>query len=104
METEILELLRSIRDALLRIDKRLERIEKRIDGRKEIDDPFALLEMPDNLRMTAMAVLELKEATADDVARITGRGRAIESHYLNALVNLGFLKKRREGRRVVYYR
>ena len=104
MDNEILELLRSIRDTLLRVDERLERIEKRMDGRKKIDDPLTLLEMPDNLRTTAMAVLELGEATAEEVAKITGRGRAIESHYLNALVNMGFLKKRREGRKVVYHR
>ena len=97
------ELLKEIRNILLKIDERLKKIERLIDGRKEILDPLTLLEMSDNLRATAMAILELKEATAEDVARITGRGRAIESHYLNTLVRMGFLKKR-IGRMVVYYR
>jgi len=104
MDKEMLELLREIRNILLKIDERLEKIEKRIDGRKEIADPLTLLEMPDNLRATAMAILELKEATAEEVARITGRGRAIESHYLNTLVRMGFLRKKRVGKKVVYYR
>lgn len=81
----------------------MKKIERLIDGRKEISDPLTLLEMPDNLRATAMAILELKEAMAEDVTRITGRGWAIESHYLNTLVRMGFLKKR-IGRKVVYYR
>ncbi len=104
MDREVLKLLKDIKDILLKIDKRLENIENKINGRKEIADPIALLEMPDNLRATAMAMLELKEATAEEVAKITGRGRAIESHYLNTLVRMGFLKKKRVGRRVVYYR
>jgi DNA-binding transcriptional ArsR family regulator len=104
MDEKILELLNAIKDLLLKIDKRLEKIEKSLNGKKKIADPFTLLEMPDNLRVTAMAVLELKEATAEEVAKITGRGRAIESHYLNTLVRMGFLRKKRVGRRVVYYR
>lgn len=104
MDREVLELLKDIKDILLKIDKKLENIESKINGKKEIADPLTLLEMPDNLRATAMAMLKLKEATAEDVAKITGRGRAIESHYLNTLVRMGFLKKKRIGRRVVYYR
>jgi len=104
MSEELLELLRDIRNLLRKIDERLERLEAKVNGRRDISDPLTLLEMPDNLRTTAMAVLELKEATAEDVARITGRGRAIESHYLNTLVRMGFLRKKRVGRRVVYYR
>ncbi len=89
---------------LLRIEKILERIEKRLEGedRKEDFDPFILLELPDNLRSTFMALLRLKKATASDISSITGRGRAIESHYLNTLVRMGYVSKRRNGR-LVYY-
>ncbi|RUM32764.1 MAG: transcriptional regulator [Archaeoglobus sp.] len=105
-ECEI-EILRSIKDALLRIEKRLENIESNIqknDKMKEISDPFKLLELPDNLRITAMAMIKIGEGTAEDVSKITGRSRPMESHYLSSLVRLGFLKKKRVGRKVVYYR
>ncbi len=88
---------------LVKILEVLERIEQKINGREEIKfDSLALLELPDNLRSTAMALIKLGSGTASDVARITGRGRAIESHYLNTLVKMGYLKKKRVGRRVVY--
>ncbi|ADC65034.1 conserved hypothetical protein [Ferroglobus placidus DSM 10642] len=96
---EIVDLLKRILDVL-------ERIEKKISNNGEEEkikfDPFTLLELPDNLRSTAMALIKLGRGTASDVAKITGRGRAIESHYLNTLVKMGYAKKRREGRRVIY--
>ena len=104
MDEDIVQILVDIREILRSIDERLKRLEERFNDHKDISDPLTLLEMPDNLRATAMAVMKLKEATAEEVAKITGRGRAIESHYLNTLVRMGFLKKRRVGRRVVYYR
>ncbi len=89
---------------LERILEVLESIERKLDGRKEIKgmDPIILLELPDNLRETATALIKLERATASEVARITGRGRAIESHYLNTLVRMGYAKKKRDGRRVIY--
>ena len=89
---------------LERILEVLESIERKLDGRKEIKgmDPIILLELPDNLRETATALIKLGRATASEVARITGRGRAIESHYLNTLVRMGYAKKKRDGRRVIY--
>lgn len=61
-----------------------------------------LLELPDNLRKTVMAVSELGEATAEDVAEKTGRIRNIESHYLNTLVQMDHLDKKRKGRKVYF--
>lgn len=60
-----------------------------------------LLDLPDHLRRTALAIIELGRATASEVAAKTGRARAIESHYLNELVRLGSV--RREGGRPVYF-
>jgi len=82
----------------------LENIERKLESNRKIKgmDPFTLLELPDKLRETAIALIKLESATASDVARITGRGRAIESHYLNTLVRMGYAKKRRDGRRVIY--
>ncbi len=93
---EIITLLRKILEVL-------EKIEKKMDGKREVSiDPFVLLELPDNLRETIMALIKLRSATASEVAKITGRGRAIESHYLNTLVRMGYIKKKRVGRRVIY--
>ncbi len=106
VEDEI-EILKDIRDAILRIERKLKEIENSLqknDGMKEISNPLELLELPDNLRITAMAMLKIKEGTAEDVSKITGRSRPIESHYLSSLVRLGFLKKKRVGRKVIYYR
>jgi len=66
-------------------------------------DVFELLELPDHIRKTAMAMNKLKEATAEDVSLETGRERSIESAYLNQLVRYGYIQKRREGRKVIFY-
>jgi len=65
-------------------------------------DIVTLLSFPDHLRKSAMTIMNLGQAMAEDVARETGRGRAIESAYLNQLVRMGYLKKEREGRRVYF--
>lgn len=61
-----------------------------------------LLELPDNLRKTLIAVSELGEVTAEEVAEKTGRIRNIESHYLNTLVQMDRLDKKRKGRKVYF--
>lgn len=66
-------------------------------------DVATLLSLPDHLRKTAMAIAKLGEATATDVADETGRVRAAESDYLNQLVSMGHLKKKRKGRDVYFY-
>jgi len=95
-------------DVLKRIEKILIRIEEKLSKREYTEiselDSVLLLELPDNLRKTLIELIKLKEATADEIASITGRGRAIESHYLNILMKMGYIKKRREGRKVIYYR
>lgn len=66
-------------------------------------DVFELLDLPDHVRKTAMAMNKFKKATAEDIALETGRERSIESAYLNQLVRSGYLKKKRDGRRVIFY-
>jgi len=63
----------------------------------------ALMSMPDHLRKTALILCHVPEATADEIALKTGRARAVESDYLNQLVTLGHIRKRRRGRRVYFY-
>jgi hypothetical protein len=66
-------------------------------------DAFALLSLPLSLRKTVMVLYRLERATADDLARETGRLRAVESASANQLVRMGYLKKIREGRDVFFY-
>jgi predicted transcriptional regulator len=65
-------------------------------------DVVTLLSLPDHLRKSAMTVMKLGKAMAKDVARETGRARAIESAYLNQLTRMGYMQKSREGRRVYF--
>ncbi len=65
-------------------------------------DVETLLSLPDHLRKSAMTLSEFGEATAQQVARKTGRTRAAESDYLNQLVRLGLVTKRRKGRDVYF--
>lgn len=53
------------------------------------------------LSLTALFRLGGK-ATASQVASLTGRARAVESHYLSFLTVLGVVARKRHGRFVVY--
>ncbi|MEM2122621.1 MAG: helix-turn-helix domain-containing protein [Candidatus Bathyarchaeia archaeon] len=65
-------------------------------------DVATLLSLPDHLRKTALILCNLGEATAEMVAKETGRARAAESDYLNQLVSRGYIRKKRVGRRVYF--
>jgi len=66
-------------------------------------DVTTLLSLPDHLRKSALALANLGEATATDMSKETGRVRAVESDYLNQLVAMGLIKKKRKGRDVYFY-
>jgi hypothetical protein len=66
-------------------------------------DALSLLSLPLSLRKTVMILYRIERATADDLARETGRLRAVESASANQLVRMGYLKKEREGRDVYFY-
>ena len=63
-------------------------------------DIMSLLQLPENLRCTALTLYELGEATAEDIAEITNKQRAVESAYLNDLAKMGYIQKKRVGRMV----
>ncbi|UCH57351.1 MAG: hypothetical protein JSV18_00020 [Candidatus Bathyarchaeota archaeon] len=65
-------------------------------------DVMTLLSLPDHLRKTASVVCEKGRTTADEISQITKRARAVESGYLNQLVRMGYLKKERKGRLVLF--
>jgi hypothetical protein len=63
-----------------------------------------LLSLPDHLRKTYFQSIKLDRVTADDVAEQTKRARAVESNYLNQLVLMGYLSKKRIGRKVYFFK
>lgn len=66
-------------------------------------DMMTLFSLPSALRKTVIALYTLGEATAEDLAQETKRLRAVESSAANQLVRMGFLTKRREGRKVYFF-
>lgn len=66
-------------------------------------DVTTLLSLPDHLRKSALGLATLGEGTATDLSKETGRVRAVESDYLNQLVSMGLVKKKRKGRDVYFY-
>jgi len=106
--------LRSVLSSLRRIEGKIDYITNRPDveyPRSEPENPVVmnksfdvatLLSFPDHLRKSAMVLMKLGRAMAEDVARETGRARAIESAYLNQLARMGHVKREREGRRVYF--
>jgi len=93
------------------VEKRLEKLENIVSGivssmgeRATIHsvDRAELMSIPDSLRKTMIAILELKEATADETARKTGRTRSLETIYLNQLTRIGYLSRSRKGRKIYF--
>jgi len=113
----IIELLEKINSNLEMLGERLERVAnlqeammQQVQPRREKIslegmplDAATLLSLPDHLRKTAMAICKLGEATATDISKETGRVRAVESDYLNQLVSMGHIKKKRKSHDVIFY-
>jgi predicted transcriptional regulator len=110
-------------DLLKKMNRHMEAISKKLDRLVELQrasggqmvrpnvslpedlplDVTTLLSLPDHLRKSALALATLREATATDLSKETGRVRAVESDYLNQLVSMGLVKKKRKGRDVYFY-
>jgi hypothetical protein len=106
-----LHVLEKIKENLERLNDKMEvMIELQRHGKKELQpfpdaalDVMTLLSLPDHLRKTAMAICRCGRATAQEIADQTSRARAVESAYLNQLVIMGYLKKKRNGRKAYFY-
>ena len=110
-------------DLLRKLNRNLELVSKKLDKLIEVErssvgrfsrstvelpegtplDVTTLLSLPDHLRKSALALSSLGEATATDLSKETSRVRAVESDYLNQLVSMGLIKKKRKGRDVYFY-
>jgi hypothetical protein len=107
---DILKQQKKILAKIKQLEKRVSKLERRLTPREAMREVSAeqplgiadLLELPDNLRKTILAISELGEATAEEVAAKTGRTRNIESVYLNQLVRSKHLIKSRRGRKIYF--
>jgi hypothetical protein len=90
---------------MLSIRYRLDDLEKNFSNWSpkplEISDGKLLL-LPDHLRKTYMTVVSKVECDATVVSNLTGRCRAVESNYLNQLVRMGWLNKRRVAKTISF--
>jgi len=112
IDSLIIELLKKISKSLEELNEKIDKLiektslievkSKKISIENLPLDAATLLSLPDHLRKTAIAICSLGEATAEEVAEETKRARAVESDYLNQLVALGYLKKRRIGKKVYF--
>ena len=115
-DSVLVDLLRKMNRTMEAISKKLDRLvelQRSIGGqiaRPNVSlpedlplDVTTLLSLPDHLRKSALALATLREATATDLSKETGRVRAVESDYLNQLVSMGLVKKKRKGRDVYFY-
>ena len=107
---QTLEKVRKLEETLKQIQQRVEKLEikqpPKIKVRNELN-PQSLLEidlmnLPDNLRRTMMALAQLGEATPEAVAEKTKRTRGLENLYLNQLEMLNYIEKSKKGKRVYY--
>lgn len=111
-----------VADLLRKLNRNLEVVSRKLDKLIEVErsstrssrpthnvpegtplDVTTLLSLPDHLRKSAMALSSLGEATATDLSKETSRVRAVESDYMNQLVSMGVIKKKRKGRDVYFY-
>ena len=65
-------------------------------------DAAGLLLLPDHLRKTMIALIEMGQATASQLSEKTGRVRNLESSYLNQLERMGLVERFREGRQLCF--
>ena len=63
---------------------------------------YRVLELPKHLQTTIVALLKLGRATAEQVADVTGKARAVESSYLNQLLVMRIARKNLKGRRAFF--
>lgn len=95
--TDLVKKVRELQGEVEDLRRRLELIEAlpkvTADGRDS-----TLFALPDHLRKSYLALLDLGAASASEVSAITHRARAVESSYLNQLILLGHLRKWRDGR------
>lgn len=77
--------------------------EKKPGEEKRNLDVFAILSLPQHLRKTALVMHKLGKATPKMAGKLTGRTVENEEANLLEMVEMGYLKKSKEGRKIYYY-
>lgn len=63
---------------------------------------YKILDFPKHLQVTILTLIRLGRGTAQEVADVTGKERAVESAYLNQLVTMQMVHKTRQERKAVF--
>ena len=95
--------MQNVSGEIEQIKKRLDTLEALQFYKAKISKIEKEVMLPDYLYRTWHALKQFPNgATADDIARITERERAVESSHLNYLTVMGVIVKRRAGRKAVF--
>ncbi len=95
---------RVILEKMDEISKQLHALEdkmKKLEARPELEVPT---ELSPSQAKTFKALSYEKKMTISEVRSLTGRGRALETVYLNQLARLGLVEKIKRGRKYCYAR
>ncbi len=63
---------------------------------------YKILDFPKHLQVTMLTLIKLGRGTAQEVANVTGKERAVESAYLNQLAVMHIVRKERQERKAVF--
>jgi hypothetical protein len=63
---------------------------------------YHVLKFPKHLQVSLTSLLKLGLASANQVAAVTGKARAVESSYLNQLAVMRIVQKQHQGRTVFF--
>jgi hypothetical protein len=63
---------------------------------------YQVLKFPKHLQVSLTSLLKLGLATAEQVAAVTGKARAVESAYLNQLATMRIVHKQQCGHTVFF--
>ena len=63
---------------------------------------YKILDFPKHLQVTMLTLIKLGRGTAQEVANVTGKERAVESAYLNQLAVMQIVRKERKERKAVF--
>ena len=102
MSKEVINRIKKIEDRLAFLEKTIKRININPTTLSQTININDMLNLPSSLQKTMLAIQELEEATASEVAEKTKRDRTVETIYLNQLTRLGYLDKARKSRKVYF--
>ena len=74
---------------------------------QKVDEPYldslTIISLPKNLQKTALALLTLRNANLEEIAKETKRNSEEEKTCLDELIQMGYILKRQHGSNINYY-